>query len=226
MQNREQNFKGFEPDTYRFLMELGFYNEKSFFDANRARCKRVVQEPMRALASDLIPAALEMDPNFNTRLTTVVSRMNRDTRFSRDKRPYRDHGWIGFRHPDTRTSESLCVYFEIDPDGYGYGMGMYDANPALMKPFRARVLADPERFLAILADPRLAKFEVRGEAYKRDHFPDAPEAVKPYINRKGISWCYYTKDLKQTFHPELLDEVLDGFDAMKPLYRFVQGLEV
>ena len=66
-----------------------------------------------------------------------------------------DHGWIGFRHPDTRTSESLCVYFEIDPDGYGYGMGMYDANPALMKPFRARVLADPERFLAILADPRL-----------------------------------------------------------------------
>ena len=74
MQNREQNFKGFEPDTYRFLMELGFYNEKSFFDANRARCKRVVQEPMRALASDLIPAALEMDPNFNTRLTTVVSR--------------------------------------------------------------------------------------------------------------------------------------------------------
>lgn len=44
----EQNFKGFEPDTYRFLMELGFYNEKPFFDANRARCRRVVQEPMRA----------------------------------------------------------------------------------------------------------------------------------------------------------------------------------
>ena len=48
MQNREQNFKGFEPDTYRFLMELGFYNEKSFFDANRARCKRVVQPRLTA----------------------------------------------------------------------------------------------------------------------------------------------------------------------------------
>ena len=83
------------------------------------------------------------------------------------------------------------MYFEIEPDGYGYGLGMYDANTALLKPFRASVLADTERFLAILADPRLAKFEVRGEAYKRDHFPDAPEAVKPYINRKGISWCYY-----------------------------------
>ena len=118
------------------------------------------------------------------------------------------------------------MYFEIDPNGYGYGMGMYDANPALMKPFRARVLADPERFLAILSDPRLARFEVRGEPYKRDHFPDAPEAVKPYINRRGISWCYYTKELKNTFEPALLDEVLDGFDAMKPLYRFVQGLSV
>ena len=64
------------------------------------------------------------------------------------------------------------------------------------------------------------------DRYKRDHFPDAPEAVKPYINRKGISWCFYSKDLKKTLEPALLDEVLDGFDAMKPLYRFVQGMEV
>ncbi|MBQ3201519.1 MAG: DUF2461 domain-containing protein [Clostridia bacterium] len=222
----EQNFKGFVPDTYRFLMELGFFNEKAFYHANRERCKQVVLDPMRAMALDLTPKALEIDPNFNTRLTTVVSRMNRDTRYTKDKRPYRDHCWLGFRLPNTYISESLCVYFEVEPSGYGYGMGMYGANSELMKPFRARVLADPQRFLDILADPRLQKFKVYGEPYKRDRFPDAPEAVKPYINRKGISWGYFTEDLTKTYEPELFEEVLDAFDAMKPLYRFMQGLEV
>ena len=222
----ERNFKGFEPDTYRFLMELGFYNERSFYHANRDRCRKVVLDPMRALALDLIPKALEIDPNFNTRLTTVVSRMNRDTRYSKDKSPYRDHGWLSFRHPDTMSSESLCLYFEMGPNGYGYGMGMYNANPIVMKPFRERAIADPERFLALLEDPRLEKFTVEGDLYKRDRFPDAPEAIKPFINRKGLSWCYFDKALKNTFDPALVDEVIDGFDALKPLYRFIQGMEI
>ncbi|HOF99764.1 MAG: hypothetical protein BWY35_01219 [Firmicutes bacterium ADurb.Bin248] len=220
-----QGFSGFTPDAFKFFLELGFNNEKAFFDANRERCRRVVQQPMRALANDLIPAALEMNPDFDTRMSVLVSRMNRDTRFSKNKLPYRDHGWIGFKPAESRTSESFCVYFEIEPGGYGYGMGMYDANPALMKPFRERALANPQKLLDLSA-PLLARgFEVRGELFKKDRFPAAPEAVKPYLNRKGVSWCFFSKDIEKTFSREIFDETREAFVLMKPLYRFVMGLE-
>lgn len=220
-----QAFAGFTPDAFRFFLELGFNNEKSFFDANRERCRAIVQNPMRALANELIPAAREIDPAFDTRLSILVSRMNRDTRFSKDKRPYRDHAWIGFRRAETRTSESFCLYFEIEPGGYGYGMGMYDANPALMKPFRERALARPQQLLG-LSQALLDKgFNVQGELFGRDRHPSAPEQIKPYVNRKGISWCFFSKEIEKTFSREIFVETREAFELMKPLYRFVLGMD-
>lgn len=219
-----QKFTGFTPDTFKFFLELGFNNEKAFFDANRERCRIVVQQPMRALANELIPAALEMNPEFDTRMSVLVSRMNRDTRFSKNKLPYRDHGWIGFKPAEARTSESFCVYFEIEPGGYGYGMGMYDANPALMKPFRERMLAKPQQFLD-LSEPLLKKgFALQGEPFKKDRFPAAPEALKPYVNRKGLSWCFFSKNIEKTFSREIFVETKEAFALMGPLYRFLMGL--
>ncbi len=130
----EQAFQGFNEDTYKFLLELAFQNNKPFFEANRARYKANVQAPMRAMAEDLLPLALSIDPGFNTRMTSILSRIHRDTRYSRDKRPYRDHAWLSFRRPGHRISESISLYFEITPQGYGYGLGMYGGDPSPWRP--------------------------------------------------------------------------------------------
>jgi len=221
-----QHFKGFEPDTFQFFMEIAFNNDRTFYEANKERCKRVVMQPMRDIALDLLPTALEVNPNFNQKLTSTVARMNRDTRFSQDKRPYRDNSWLAFKPADSRLSENLVLYFEIDQNGYGYGLGMYNSNPALMKPFRERAVADPERFLEIVNGENIKKFRVEGEPFKKDRFPNAPEGIKSYINRGGISFCYYEKNTTRTFEPSLVDEVTEAFLALKPLYRFIAGLEV
>lgn len=220
-----KEFQGFVPDTFKFFLELGFYNEEPFFNANRERCRKVVQLPARALANELIPTALEMNPDFDTRMGVLVSRMRRDTRFSKNKLPYRDHIWIGFRPVETRTSEAFCVYFELEPGGYGYGMGMYNANPALMKPFRERAIANPQK-LVDLSEPLLARgFQLQGDFFKRDRYPAVPEEIKPYVNRRGISWCYFSKDIEKTFSREIFVETKEAFERMKPLYRFVMGLD-
>ena len=91
-------FTGFTADGYRFLMELEFNNEKAFVDANRQRYYDGVRDPMRALAMELSQTALDIDPLFNTNLMGVVSRLNRDTRFSANKLPYRNHAWLCFKH--------------------------------------------------------------------------------------------------------------------------------
>ncbi|MEA5059129.1 MAG: DUF2461 domain-containing protein [Candidatus Pelethousia sp.] len=220
----EQAFQGFNEDTYKFLIELAFNNNKAFFEANRGRYRQNVQEPLRALAEALLPTALSIDPAFNPRMTSVLSRIYRDTRFSRDKSPYRNHAWLAFRRPGHRLSESFVLYFEITPQGYGYGLGMYESNLEMMNGLRRRILADPAGFLSYAQAPSLAKFALDGQPYKRDKVPGAPPALKPFLNRKSLSWCYACDRLTPTLKPALLEEIRDAFVALGPLYRYVMEM--
>lgn len=217
----ESRFTGFSPDAYRFLMELRFNNHKEFFEQNRARYHETLKQPLTLLAQELLPTALEIDPAFNQRLTSILSRIHRDTRYTKDKSPYRDHAWLSFRHPGSRMSECFCLYYEMTPEHYGYGMGMWGGNPELMKAIRARILAAPTGFLAE-ADALLSSgFTIAGESFKRERFPGAPAELKPYLNRKGLSFCYENPSLAPTMSPALLPELEDAFRRMGRMYRFL-----
>ena len=219
-----QTFEGFNEDTYKFLIELAFNNNKAFFADNKERYKRSVQEPMRALAEDLLPTALTIDPSFNTNITSILSRIYRDTRFTKEKHPYRDHAWLAFRRPGMRMGESFLIYFEISPKSFGYGLGMHEGNNEMMNALRKRIQADPAGFLALTKAPVLANFYPEGNMYKRDRFPDADEKLKPYLNRKSLSWCYSSDMLSATLKPSLLGEVREAFEAIGPLYRYVMEM--
>lgn len=73
-------FDGFSPDTLAFLRELRDHNEKAWFDAHRGRYERHVRGPMRALVG-------ELEGLFGP---GRLFRPNRDVRFSKDKRPYKE----------------------------------------------------------------------------------------------------------------------------------------
>ncbi len=219
-------FQGLNEDTYQFFWEIAFNNEQSFYEANKERYRKNVYEPLKALAVVLTPAAQQIDPAFNVRPASVVSRIRRDTRYSRDKSMYRDHAWLSFRRPGGMLSESLVVYAEFEREGYGYGMGMYGANPALMREIRPRILAKPRQFLALVTDPAFtSRFEVRGDPFRRPRFTDAPEGVLPYLNRKGLSFCFSSPNLKKTLSADIADEIIEGFRLLGPVYRLMMGLE-
>ena len=219
-------FQGLNEDTYQFFWEIAFNNESSFFEANRERYRKNVYEPLKQLAIELTPAAQAIDPDFNIRPSSVISRIRRDTRYSHDKTMYRDHAWLGFRRPGSMLSESLVVYAEFEREGYGYGMGMYGSNPALMREIRPRILAKPQQFLSLVGNPAFtSRFTVEGDLFKRPRFTDAPEGVMPYINRKGLSFCFSSPNLKKTLSPEIANEIVEGFQLLQPVYRLLMGLD-
>lgn len=219
-------FQGLNEDTYQFFWEIAFNNEASFFEANRERYRKNVYDPLKQLAIELKPAAQAIDPDFNVRPSSVISRIRRDTRYSHDKTMYRDHAWLGFRRPGSMLSESLVVYAEFEREGYGYGMGMYGANPALMREIRPHILAKPNKFLELVNDPAFtSRFTVEGDLFKRPRITDAPEGVLPYLNRKGLSFCFSSPNLKKTLSPEIAEEIIEGFRLLKPVYRLLMGLD-
>lgn len=220
----KREFTGFRPETYMFLTELAFNNNRMWMEENRKRYREYVQQPMQQLAELLLPDALEIDPGFNQRPGCIVSRINRDTRYSKNKLPYRDHMWIAFRREGQSLGESLCLYFEISPKGYSYGTGMYTTNLPLMKALRARAAADPQGLRQIVTAPALSRYEPTGEPYKRDVVPDAPEDLKPYLNRRSLSFCFDSSSLAPTMSPAIAEEIRRALHELAPVYRYIVGM--
>ena len=220
----KREFDGFKPEAYMFLTELAFNNNRMWMDENRKRYREYVQQPMQQLAEILLPTALEIDPEFNPRLGCIVPRINRDTRYSKNKLPYRDHMWIAYRRTGQSLGESLCIYFEISPMGYSYGTGMYTTNLPMMKALRARAAADPEGFRQIVTDPALDRYEPSGEPYKRDVVPGAPDDLKPFLNRRSLSFCYDNATLAPTMSAGIVEEVRNAMLELDPVYRYIVGM--
>lgn len=221
-----EHFEGCPEDMYQFFWEIAFQNHREFFEANRERYHRVVKKPMLALAEQLLPTALEIDPGFNPRPSSVVSRIRRDTRYTKDKSPYRDHVWLGFKPAGRHTSECFSIYVEFERTSYGYGMGDAWPDPAQMARIRERILAQPKNFLALINEPAFAeRFRVEGIAYRRPKFTDCSAELSPWLNRRSLYFCYSSPAISRTYSPDILEELLDALNLMRPVYRFLMGLD-
>ena len=86
-------FTGFPEETIRFFLDLRFHNSTTWYRENKERYLREVQAPFYELIGELVPLLQRIDPQMEIRPHKILSRIRRDTRFSRDKTPYRDHLW-------------------------------------------------------------------------------------------------------------------------------------
>ena len=217
-------FQGYTDETFEFFMAIRFNNNRDFFQGNHDWYLRAVREPSLQLADALNPVIEAMDENLERRPNRVVSRINRDLRFSRDKSPYRDYIWLAWRVPGEQRSTTLGVYFDISDQGSSYGMGFYDDNRPLMNALRRRMAGEPEAVLEALA-PILPDFELTPvRPIKRIAIPEAvPEILRPWYPARGF---YFSKDLRDfglIKSAALVDELRDGFARLTPLYRFIRA---
>lgn len=85
-------------ETFAFLRELSKNNRKAWMDENRGRYETHVVAALRGLVAALAPSLAALDPAFETsgRFGTNLSRINRDTRFAKDKAPYRTRVYVTF----------------------------------------------------------------------------------------------------------------------------------
>lgn len=118
-------FTGFPEETLRFFLDLRFHNSIGYFEEHRDDFRRDVQEPFYEFINDLAPRMQKIDPQMEIRPYKCLARIRRDTRFTKDKSPFRDHLWLLFRRAAEPREQSLNFWFELGPDGVGWGMGFW-----------------------------------------------------------------------------------------------------
>ena len=180
-------FTGFTDETIQFFLDLRFHNYTDYFHQQHDRYVENVQQLFYSLIEDLAPAMLSVDPRMEVRPYKCLSRIHRDTRFSKDKSPYRDHLWFLFRRAAEPREKSLFYYGEFGPDRLDWGLGIWGENRDVMDMFRKRMEANPDGIMAMIDDMDLPErhLGLGGSWFKRMPVPEQiPDRLKRwYLSR-------------------------------------------
>ena len=220
-------FNGFRDETVQFLMDLKFHNNTAFFHEQHDRYVEVVQTPFYELIEELSPEMRRIDPLMEIRPYKCLSRIHRDTRFSRDKSPYRDHHWFLFRRSAQPREKSLFYYFEFGPDRLDWGLGIWGENRELMDLFRKRLRANPQGTLSLISDLRLPEHRLAlgGTVHKRLEIPpEIPEGLKRWYSIKEMYIARFQPDYQWAFSDRVFREVRKDFKTLAPLYQLLRGI--
>ena len=217
-------FQGYNDETFEFFMAIRFNNNTDFFHSNRDWYLRGVREPSLALAEALGPTVEWLDDSLERRPNRVVSRINRDIRFSNDKSPYRDYLWLSFHRPKEERADSIGLYFDLSVSGGSCGMGFYKGSKPLMNALRRRILTEPET-LSALVEPVLREFTLVTNSYRRMAIPDSvPEILRPLYPVKGYYFEKPLDDFSLLKSPDLAEEIARSYRLLAPLYHYLQAL--
>jgi uncharacterized protein (TIGR02453 family) len=228
-------FAGFRPEAIDFLAELAQNNDRAWFQPRKDDYERLLKAPMEALVVALgerfeargLP--LEADPK------RAVSRIYRDTRFAKDKSPYKTNvyarfPWIG-RGSDHDSSDEGAHgpggYFNVMPGESYVGGGMWQPEKPRLDAFRAAVLDDPDRVRAALEEPAfVAEF---GSVESHDSLKRVPPGFPPdhpmaeLFRYKDVVFGHELSD-NEIRSPGLPDILADAFAAAVPVFRFLSAL--
>lgn len=220
------SFNGFTEEALKFLFENKMNNSKDWYESHKDEYKQYVYNPFVELIMELSPTMVEIDDKLITIPSRLISRVRRDTRFSKDKSLYRDNAWLVFLRDKSQMSTSPCYWFEIRQKGSSYGVGYYGAETGSMTKMREMIINQHPAFLSALkCYESQNEFVIGGEMYKKSRFPDKPENLKLWLDRKNIFFECAQNDFSLTFSKELPDILKKGFKKLKPIYDFLCVVE-
>ena len=166
-------FTGFPAAGLEFLAGIARDNTKAYFDANRTACETGLLEPAKAFVvalGDELHARVSPGIRAEPRVNGSILRINRDTRFSTDKSPYKAHLDLWFWEGAGPSRERPGYFVRLRPSTVTIGAGMHRFDRPLLEAYRAAVAAERtgrELEAAIAQATALEGVVVGGEAYKR-----------------------------------------------------------
>jgi uncharacterized protein (TIGR02453 family) len=120
-------FEGFPREALAFLAALAENNEREWFAAHRDEYESTLLEPAR----DFVVETGEelrgrgLDVHADPRVNGSIFRINRDTRFSKDKRPYKTHLDLWLWQGEGPSRSCPGFFFRLSPEALLLGSGKH-----------------------------------------------------------------------------------------------------
>jgi uncharacterized protein (TIGR02453 family) len=211
----------FSPDTLDFIRHLKKNNDREWFTANKARYEHSVKEPALRFIADFAPHLARISGHFMATPRSLY-RIHRDTRFSKNKSPYKAHLGIHFRHDRAKDAHAPGYYLHVEPGMLFAGVGIWRPEPDALRLIREGIVEDPAGWKrASRAKSFAATFDLGGDRLKRA--PKGFDAEHPLV--EDLKWKDYigVATLDHTFvtRSDLPKRLAKTFAAGTPFMRFL-----
>jgi len=222
----------FRPELFEFLRELRENNNKEWFAANRERYETNVLQPLLGFISDFGPRLHEISPNFVAdprKSGGSMFRIHRDTRFSRDKTPYKTNAGAQFNHVKGKNVHSPGFYIHLEPDNVFAGNGIWHPDSKTLAKIRDRIVAHPNRWREAISGKSFTDMcTLSGDSlnrHPRGYDTDHP-LIEDLKRKDFISLTPFAE--ADACSPDFLDRFTQACRAAAPFVEFLTtavGLE-
>lgn len=225
------HFASFSPALTQFLDELARNNNRTWFNNEKIRYENDVVVPVLNFVTAIKPRLMEISPYLMVEATKVggsLFRIYRDTRFSKDKTPYKTHVGVRFPHRQFKRCAGPGLYMHISPQEFYLAAGVWHPQSSALAKIRLSIDRDPEAWLRVRDDRDFSRlYSLFGESLKgapRGYRKDHPCIVD--LRRKDFAGV---RELPAEilFSESLLDEVTATYRVASPFLHFLaRALEV
>lgn len=214
-------FVGFPREGITFFKQLKKNNNREWFTNHKTEYEEFVKMPMQALISALQMPMMTIAPEFEFNPKRSMFRIHRDTRFSKDKTPYKTHVAAIF-HPKGHWEKSAGLYLHIEPAEIYLGGGIYMPDGVQLKKIRNAIANRSDEFLSIVQEEKFktrfgklegSKLQRNPQGFLQDH--PMIEWLKYKQFFAGVSW-----KTEECFSPKFVDKIITVYRDLLPFVRF------
>ena len=221
----------FSKATLKFLDELAANNNRAWFAANKPRYESLVREPALEFIAAMAPTLEKFAPHFRAdprKMGGSLMRVFRDTRFSRDKTPYKTNIGIQFRHELGKDVHAPGFYVHIATDECFLAAGCWHPESDALGRIRDHIAQKPDKWIAARDHRKfVAQWSLAGDSltrpprgYAADHPAIEDLKRKDFIGMAPLSRA-------EVAGPDLVKLAGTGFNAAVPFMKFLcSALEV
>ncbi len=215
----------FTPDAFAFLRDLAANNERAWFHENKRRYEDSVRQPALDFITDFAEPLATLSPYFVADSRTVggsLFRIHRDTRFSKDKTPYKTNIGIQFRHESGKDVHAPGLYFHVDTKDVFLGAGMWHPDAPSLKKIRAAIDEDPAGWKRVTRSKKLlAEWAFEGDSLKRA--PKGYDPEHPMIDdlRRKDHIAVLRMKKSDVTRPDLPDYLAKQLAVTKPFMKYL-----
>ncbi|MDR1046061.1 MAG: DUF2461 domain-containing protein [Candidatus Adiutrix sp.] len=221
------DFDGFPRAALQFLAELRANNNRAWFHENRGRAEEFLLAPARELVTAVGERLRAKRPGIvaDPRTDRSIYRLNRDTRFSRDKTPYKTHLAVWWWEGVEGRLECPGFYFHLSPDSLGLSFGCYRFSERGLAGWRT-ALSDKRtasRFRILMRD-----LEKNGHQAAEPELKRIPaglsleQPLAPWLRHKGLyTWREDFPPPPEIFAPGAADFIYRRFEAGLALHGWL-----
>ena len=218
-------FPGFPSEGVQFFRGLARNNKREWFQPRKAIFEEKVKAPMQELVAALNASLMGYAPEYVTDPAKAVYRFYRDTRFSKDKSPYKQQIAASFRRRGLEQHQGAGFYFAVSHKEVAVGGGIYMPMPETLLAVRNHLAGHHEEFRRITESRTVRKLlgVVQGEQLTRTPkgFPGGHPADDLLRMKQFLLYVELPPDMVTT--PRLYREIDARFRAMAPFLEFLNA---